>query len=426
MKKMFLFLFVFSSILLSTQHNSNSSVSIPVGGNCWVVDEIFDDHKNISEAGIINWKNPKTKFRIYFKLKTKGKLSLALVAKVNSGVSKLNCRIGNQQKAVTVDQTNFTEVYVGDFYIKKSGYKFVELEGISKEDIEFCNLKEIVISGEVTDKEIVYVKDDFYWGRRGPSVHLSYKVSREIGNVEWFYNEIRVPEGEDVIGSYFMANGFKQGYFGIQVNSEKERRVLFSVWSPYETQNPDEIPEEYRINLLKKGDNVYSGKFGNEGSGGQSYFKYNWKADVTYKFLLKGIPTGDSSTIFTAYFFIPELDEWKLIASFKRPFTDTHLTNLYSFLENFITGSGNISRYALYSNQWVRNTSGEWYELTEALFTADATARKGARVDYSGGVMGKDFFMKNCGFYNETTEIGTKFQRKSLSQKPDIDFSKLP
>jgi hypothetical protein len=35
--------------------------------------------------------------------------------------------------------------------------------------------------------------------------------------IEWFYSELTVPEGSDVIGSYFMANGFSEGYFGIQV-----------------------------------------------------------------------------------------------------------------------------------------------------------------------------------------------------------------
>ena len=38
-------------------------------------------------------------------------------------------------------------------------------------------------------------------------------------DIEWFYSELTVPEGNDVIGSYFMANGFSEGYFGIQVNS---------------------------------------------------------------------------------------------------------------------------------------------------------------------------------------------------------------
>ena len=242
----------------------------------------------------------------------------------------------------------------------------------------------------------------------------------------YFYNEIRVPNGNDVPGSYFMANGFGQGYFGIQVNSPTERRVLFSVWSPYSTDDPNEIPEDQRINLLKKGEGVYTGKFGNEGSGGQSYLKYMWKAETSYRFLLKGKPSGNDKTDFTAWFFAPESEEWKLIASFRRPNTDTYLTSLYSFLENFYTEQGNVTRMGYFTNQWVYTTNNKWVEITKIKFTADATARKESRMDYAGGVDKNRFFLKNCGFFSETTLIDSYFEREGSESKPDIDFTVLP
>src|SRR5690606_40657805 len=104
-----------------------------------------------------------------------------------------------------------------------------------------------------------YVADNegnyFYWGRRGPSVHLSYTTPADK-DIEYCYNEITVPEGEDVVGSYYMANGFGEGYFGIQVNSATERRILFSVWSPFHTDNPKEIPDDEKILLTAKGADV--------------------------------------------------------------------------------------------------------------------------------------------------------------------------
>lgn len=109
-----------------------------------------------------------------------------------------------------------------------------------------------------------------------------------------------------MIGTYFMANGFAEGYFGIQVNSEKERRILFSVWSPFHTDDPKSIPDDQKILLLKKGEGVYTGEFGNEGSGGQSFLRYNWQAETTYKFLLKGEPDGKGNTVYSAWFFAPE------------------------------------------------------------------------------------------------------------------------
>ena len=71
-----------------------------------------------------------------------------------------------------------------------------------------------------------------------------------------------VLKGSDLLGSYFMANGFAEGYFGIQVNSETERIILLSLWSPLKTDDPTSIPEDQKIKLLKKGDDVISNDFG--------------------------------------------------------------------------------------------------------------------------------------------------------------------
>jgi hypothetical protein len=303
----------------------------------------------------------------------------------------------------------------------------IELQGISKTAESYGTVSAYGISGTAVTNETAFVKDNadnyFYWGRRGPSVHLNYTLP--AANITDFYSEITVPEGNDVIGSYFMANGFAEGYFGIQVNSASERRVLFSVWSPYQTDNPASIPPEYKITMLKKGSNVYTGEFGNEGAGGQSYLVYPWKAGNTYKFLLRGVPKGDSSTVYTAYFFAPEENRWLLIASFNRPKTNTYLKRLHSFLENFIPGTGDHSRMALYSNQWVRDTNGQWTALTAAKFTADQTARKRFRLDYAGGTQGNAFYLKNCGFFVPATPIDSRFAVEQQATAPLIDFTKL-
>ncbi len=99
-----------------------------------------------------------------------------------------------------------------------------------------------------------------------------------------------------------------------------------------------------------------TGEFGNEGSGGQSYRVYNWKAGHKYRFLLGAKPSDNNSTDYTAYFFAPEIGKWELIASFRRPKTTTYVTHPYSFLENFMTEMGQFTRKATYRNQWLRNT----------------------------------------------------------------------
>ena len=140
----------------------------------------------------------------------------------------------------------------------------------------------------------------------------------------------------------------------MQVNGPSERRVLFSIWSPFRTDNPREIPADQRIVALGKGNGVHLGEFGNEGSGGQSYLIYPWKAGRTYRFLTEVIPTGNQETTYTSWFGDKEKQEWLLIASFRRPKTDTHLRGFHSFLESFYPTHGHLERRGHYGNVWVR------------------------------------------------------------------------
>jgi len=427
-----LMLGLFSSAVGTELKNNDDSnqphqeISIPVRGNSWIINNLANTNDKITQAGLQNWSDPDTKIRTFFRVEQSGDVNIAIRAKVKSGQSKIKVTFGDTSKEIDLSNMKFENIQLGTFNIAKIGYHWLEMQGMDKSSEIFADVSDILISGAVTDDKVYFVKDDFYWGRRGPSVHLSYQQPDNVSDVLWFYNEITVPDGNDVLGSYFMANGFAEGYFGIQVNSPSERRILFSVWSPYKTDNPNEIPEDFRIKMLKKGEDVYTGKFGNEGSGGQSYRKYYWKTGITYRFLLKGQPAENNSTDYTAYFYAPEIGKWELIASFRRPKTNTHLKRLHSFLENFLTETGYKSRKALYSNQWVHDTSGNWYELLKARFTADATARKDSRLDYSGGVENGEFFLKNCGFFSKRTAIDTYFTRKQSSKIPNINFSELP
>jgi hypothetical protein len=411
---------LFSCNPASPKEKFRSSVQMSTRGNSWVTDNLAKNEKMISDSGITNWTDTGSVIQTYFKLEHSGSIDVAIRAKVNSGKSKILCSLGDKSIEISISNRAFDTIYVGTFNIIKTGYQSLKMQGLTKSGQSFAEISDILISGEATGGKVYYVKDDFYWGRRGPSVHLRYDIPDKAKDIVWFYNGITVPEGNDILGSYFMADGFAYGYFGMQVNGPDERRILFSVWSPYKTDNPKDIPEDYRIKLLKKGEDVRAGEFGSEGSGGQCYRKFMWKAGTTYRFLLKGEPSANKSTDYTAYFFAPEVGSWQLIASFRRPKTEDYLKSLYSFLENFHTETGCITRRALYSNQWVCTKEGKWFELTSARFTADATAKKESRLDYSGGVANGAFFLKNCGFFNEKAEINSVFLRGKTGRQPDI------
>lgn len=432
LKMNFLILLVLFASSLNCQtgkdkvNTTGPTVIIPLEGNAWVINNIDKNAVMIGVGGLKNWNDENLVIRIYFKITNPGKFNLSIKSKAVGKPADLKILVEGNSEKIEIKNESWQVIPVGKFEIKNPGYHYIEINGIKKSGENLPEIEEILIEGTPLTNEMYYVKEDFYWGRRGPSVHLNYQLPDLAGKIEYFYSEIFVPEGNDILGSYFMANGFGEGYFGIQVNSTNERRILFSVWSPYKTDNPGEIPEEYKIKLLKKGNDVHTGEFGNEGSGGQSYLKYAWKAGVTYGFLLQGKPAGNGSTDYTTWFFDPDQNKWILIAGWQRPKTDSYLTRLHSFLENFYTETGNIQRMAFYKNQWVRTTEGNWFELTKMKFTADATARKQSRMDFSGGAEKELFFLKNCGFFDETTTINSLLERKPTGRVPEIDLKHLP
>jgi hypothetical protein len=400
-------------------------LKVPIGGNSWVEGA---HQERIMKEGLLDWSSSQAVLSTYVRVSKPGTLSLSLVV-TSSGSSKVRVTIGRKSVLHVLKAGDSLENRIGKWDIAAPGYVKIQVQGVSKTAATFGQPSAWLLEGSAADEATAFVKDNegnfFYWGRRGPSVHLNYPTPADT-DVAWFYNEVTVPEGQDVIGSYFMANGFAEGYFGMQVNSATERRILFSVWSPYKTDDPKSIPEDQKIRMLRKGKDVYAGEFGNEGEGGQSYLKYNWRAGYTYRFLLQGTPSGDSTTTYTAYFFAPEQGTWQLVASFKRPHTHTYLRRLHSFLENFIPDTGDTGRRVNFGNQWIKGARGEWTELTQARFTADATARKGYRMDYAGGSENQWFFLQNCGFFDDHTEIGREFSRNATGKVPAVELGALP
>ena len=396
-------------------------ITVPIGGNGWLNKA---SKAKINDTGLTEWSDSKDTISVYVRPENTGDLNIALKMLVLQGTSKISLAVGNEIITKTINNPTTNIINFGKIAIKNPGYIKINLYGISKTGNVYAEVSDVILSGEALAKGASYVKNNegnyYYWGHRGPSVHLNYKLpSVAKNNVEWFYNEVTVPVGQDVLGSYFMADGFTGGYFGMQVNSPTERHILFSIWSPFETNDPKSIPDSLKIHMLKKGEGVHAGEFGNEGSGGQSYMNYPWVAGKTYAFLLHAqTDTIAKTTIFTAYFKEANKATWQLIASFKRPNSGFYLKGLYSFLENFEPEMGNVQRKVFFGNQYVRDTAGKWYPLNDAVFTGDATANINYRKDYSGGAKGDLFYLRNCGFFDDFTPVRTNLT-KQASNKPD-------
>lgn len=417
------------SVITCTAASEADEWSVPLAGNTFRTAP-GPGGDGIGRGNELAWSKTDEVYSVYFRVDRATDLKLAVNAKVRRGVSQIEASYKDQRLTAKIDSDQQTRHTFGSIIVAAPGYVRVDIRGLSRVGSVFAEISDLIVTSETNDLSIDYVRTNngnmFYWGRRGPSVHLRYKVPSDR-DLRYAYSEITVPDGQDPIGTYYMANGFGQGYFGMQVNSAKQRRVLFSVWSPFKTDNPRDIPVDQRIVTLGQGPDVHIGKFGNEGSGGQSYLVYPWTAGRTYRFLTEVKPLSDDHTAYTCWFGDKSTDEWRLIASFSRPQTTTHLTGFHSFLESFSPSYGYIERRGVYGNVWVRDTQDQWHECTQARFSVDATGGGRHRLDYTGGVEGRSFFMQNCGFFAETGIPGKTFTRDSTAdQQPKINFDALP
>ena len=171
---------------------------------------------------------------------------------------------------------------------------------------------------------------------------------------------------------------------------------------------------------MGKGDGVYSGDFGNEGTGGHSHLKFPWKTSETQRFVVTAEPVEQTFTIFSGYYFRPDRREWMLISSWKAPKEGGWLRGLHSFSENFWGSNGHLPRKAFYGNQRIRSATGDWMELTVATFSHDPTGRAD-RLDRFMGIENNQFFLSHGGFVEGHTVFGEKFTRlPNGSLPPDV------
>lgn len=406
-------------LLYAGATNAQAATSVPLGGNAYVTRTSSSANELINDTGLHNWSSSQATISTYFYVQQAGNLELSLGGSLNGAShSKVKVTLGDQSRTVDLYSTATSPFAVGAFNVDAPGYVKVDLQGVSTDGGYYGDISDLQIDGAAASGA-VFADDpeNFYWSRRGPSVHLDYDVP---ANTEYFYSEITVPSGKDPVGTYYMANGFNNGYFGIQVVSSTERWVLFSVWdSPTGATT-----------LVSKGANVVSNTFGGEGTGGQSYLVYPWEAGKTYRFLTRAQPDGDGNMLYSAWFSeVPGTQadsDWKFIATWKYLDASAYPSSMYSFLEGFNPDTGYLERGATFGNQWAVSTGGAWTEITAAYYDADSTGLNQQRLDFAGGVSGNAFHLRNDGFFTGTVPSGQHFTRGANGTHPNVNFSQLP
>lgn len=242
------------------------------------------------------------------------------------------------------------------------------------------------------------------------SVHLGYPAPVGVA----FYNEVTVEQSAE--GTYFMVCGWDKGYFGLQELANGKKLVLFSVWDPGEQNDPNTVKDEQRVKQLHKDEQVRVGRFGNEGTGGQSFFDYDWKIGETYRFFVTA-KAVDKRTEYAGHFFVPEKNEWKHLVTFSTPTGGTLMKGYFSFVEDFRRNkvSTTKTRRARFGNGWLKPAEGEWQPLTKARFTADANPV----TNIDAGIDTNRFFLATGGDIENKTvplrqqmELDATFQPK--------------
>jgi len=405
----------FASLLLVSQIVRADGLQVPaftaylepLDGGAWISDR----------NGVTGWDNTSQKVLWFGELTATGKLNCAVSVRLSKDVeTKLRLTVAGTSHEATAKAAGDGAVVLdfGSFDIAATGYQRFALESLNDGGKNAGMIKTLILSGPAAVGGHFNLKSR----RNTASVHLAYPT-KGIENIDAFYCE--VTPVVTPLWTYFEACGWHRGYFGMQVNSPTERRIIFSVWdSGTEHDTRDKVGDADRVKLMGKGDGVEAGDFGNEGTGGHSHLVYNWKTGDKQRFLVTAKVTDATHTVYSGYWYHPEQKKWMLISSWSAPKDGQYLHGLYSFVEDFNGDNGLLNRKAFYGNQWYRTADGEWHEQTTATFSHDPTGRSD-RFDRFMGVENGQFFLSTGGFIPGSTKFGELFTRPATGHHP-ADF----
>lgn len=323
------------------------------------------------------------------------------------------------------------DVTVGDVTFKRSAYYRYRLECLSgNQNINL--IRSFKFKTTATEKP--YVANFL----TSPSVHLyswgSTDPNAPKGDAyDWCFMEIMLPQESDIIGTYAMALGVLNGYMGIQTNGyaadgSPRHDVLFSMWDDGSTDEDPNLPEYLRAGAVDWDPLTTTNRFGNEGTGVQTYrkgpywtpgkyvqFITNCRPETTsYTTEVNGKPTVHTqhNMLVSAWFNALDGKGWQYMATVRKRNSTTYFDSWYSFLENYNPSTGQANRIAYYRNGYMRaRSNGKWYNRNSVGFGhTDGGDNTGARTDYGQGATDnpadRTFFMQTGG-YTSTNKTKT-------------------
>ncbi|NCI46980.1 FKBP-type peptidyl-prolyl cis-trans isomerase [Sediminibacterium soli] len=162
-----------------------------------------------------------------------------------------------------------------------------------------------------------------------------------------FYNEVTLPRGAGKNDGQYISAGFSRGSIRLF------KKGMERGWQLHlrDTAGKPEI--------LAKGNDVTENP-----EATICTWKYNWQTATAYKTLVTALPDSAScTTIYAAYLFLPEKQQWKMLATVRASSDGDYLRGLYAGKEN--SGSpANKADTLRIANAWLQRSNNTWYEFT--------------------------------------------------------------
>ena len=158
-------------------------------------------------------------------LTARGSVSASVALQLPKGEhATLRLTVGTEHRDVAVDGDGTeSRAPFGAFSVTDTGYVKFALSTADGAPVPALEVKALLIDGPAS----VGAHFNLDPRRNAASVHLRYPTDSTV-TVTGFYDEVTAVD--DPVTTYYMATGFARGYFGMQVNSPTERRIIFSVW----------------------------------------------------------------------------------------------------------------------------------------------------------------------------------------------------
>jgi hypothetical protein len=209
-----------------------------------------------------------------------GELNAAVALRLPSNsASKLRLNIAGQSREATArgDGTNDVLVRFGKFEIKTPGYQRFALEALNASP-PFGDLSALVSTGRPRTTRTSISSRAATPRRCISGIHFQTARTSPHSTVRSPDSKIRSP-----LTTWRAAGIAAISDAGQQ--QDRARRIIFSVWdSGNEAVSRGKVADENRVTLVAKAKASISGDFGNEGTGGHSHLKYNWKTGEKQRF----------------------------------------------------------------------------------------------------------------------------------------------